>query len=190
MRNLKIIAIAALVAIGLAGTAIAHPPGVLIAGGGVANNDDSLIPGLTGVGLLTAVGGLVAKTKGAGVDINGNGNTVWAAKGQIESKLVVADDPTRDVSTPHGKVVCIALRPATSDYEVRFKVTRSSGDFAVPVGDYGSVFVKDSGRPSAGGTDMVDESFDPAELDNSDCDVVSGSAHEPVVAGNLTVRVF
>ena len=119
----------------------------------------------------------------------GAGVTVWNnAKGQIEAKLVDSGDPTLNLSTLHGKVVCIAFRSGTGDYEVRFVVTRSSGTFAVPLGSHASFFVKDNGLPSAGLTDLADENFDPAEFDTEECDTVSGSAHEPVVAGNFTAH--
>ena len=188
MRNLATIVTAALIAVGLAGTAIAKPPTVLLTGGGTVQNNDS------GLGILTSVGGFNAKATGVG-EAGSNGGTVWTnAKGQIQAKLVDATDPTRNVSTLHGKVVCIALLSGgvfvAGDYEVRFVVTRSSGEFPVPVGAYGSLFVNDSGPPSAGGTDMADENFDPLEFDNSDCDSVDPGrgAHEPVVAGNFTVH--
>ncbi len=47
----------------------------------------------------------------------------------------------------------------------------------------------DDGLPSEGGTDMADENFDPAEFANPNCDEVTGSAHEPLVAGNFTVSL-
>ena len=186
MTNLTKLATAALVAVGLAVVAVAAPPTVLITGGGIVQNNDS------GLGDLTSVGGFVAMAKGAGVT-GTNGGTVWTdVKGQIEAKLVDAANPTVDLSTLHGKVVCIALLsdgvPGTGDYEVRIVVTRSSGTFGVPVGAHGSLYLNDSGLPSAGGIDMGDENFDPDQFENSECDTVGGSAHEPLVAGNFTVH--
>jgi len=187
MRNLATLTIAALIAVGLADTAVAGPPTVLLTGGGIVQNNDS------GLGDLTSVGGFVAMAKGRGL-IGGNRGTVWNnAKGQIEAKLVDSGDPTLNLSTLHGKVVCIAFRSDGSkggigDYEVRFMVTRSSGIFAVPVGSYASFFVRDNGLPSAGLTDLADENFAPEQFGNKECDTVSGSAHEPVVAGNFTAH--
>ncbi len=83
-------------------------------------------------------------------------------------------------STLHGTVVCIA-EIDTDEYEVRFVVTKSSGAFAVPVGSYASLFVIDSDP-----VDMGDENFsDPA---TTECGVVGGTAHEPIVNGNVTVH--
>jgi hypothetical protein len=190
MKNLATLATAALVAVGLASTAVAAPPTVILTGGGIVQNTDSGLPGAPAD--LTSIGGFVAIAKGPGA-INARGALVWTnVKGQIQAKLFAASNPTQHLSTLHGKVVCIALLPGgipgMGDYEVRFVVTRSSGDFPAPVGAHGSLFVNDSGLPSAGGTDMADENFDPTEFDNAVCDTVGGSAHEPVVAGNFTVH--
>ena len=186
MRNLASLAIAALVAVGLADTAVAARPTVVLTGGGIVQNNDS------GLGVLTSVGGFVAKAKGSSV-LGTNGGRVWTnVKGQIQAKLVSFADPNLNLSRLHGKAVCIALLAGgvsgSGDYEVRFIVTRSSGDFPVPVGAHGSLFINDSGPPSAGGTDMADEDFDPLDFDNPNCDDVGGSAHEPLVAGNFTVH--
>ena len=185
MKTLAIL-VAVAVTFGLALTAGAAPPTVVLTGGGGVQNNDS------GLGVLTSVGGFVAIAKGTSV-IGTNGGDVWTdAKGRLQAKLVNATDPTQNLSTLHGKVVCIALLAGgvagSGDYEVRFKVTRSSGDFPVPVGAYGSLYVFDSGLPSEGGTDMADENFDPAEFENAVCDTVAGSAHEPLVFGNFTVH--
>jgi hypothetical protein len=184
MRTLTTLATATLIAVGLAGTAAAAPPSVVITGGGVVQNNDS------GLGVLTSVGGFVAIAKGDSVP-GINLGAVWTdVKGQIQAKLVDPTDPTEDLSTLHGNVVCIALLAGgiegQGDYEVRFQVTRSAGDFAVPVGKYGSLFVNDSGLPSEGGTDMADEDF--SNLDEDECDVVGGFAHERLLSGNFTVH--
>ncbi len=181
IKKLTLLAAMGAVVVLLAGSLQAAPPTVLLTGGGIVQNNDS------GLGVLTSVGGFVAIAKGASA-VGANGATVWNdVKGRIQAKLVDAANPTQNLSTLHGKVVCIALL-ITGDYEVRFIVTRSSGDFPVPVGAHGSLFVFDDGLPSAGGTDMADENFDPAEFNNPVCDTVGGSAHEPLVAGNFTVH--
>ena len=41
MRNLATLATAALIAVGLAGTAVARPPTVVLTGGGIVKNTDS-----------------------------------------------------------------------------------------------------------------------------------------------------
>ncbi len=190
MRKLALLTVAATAALGLARTAIAAPPSVVINGGGIVENTDTGLPGAPGD--LTSIGGFVAIAKGES-EVGVNDGMVWTnVKGQIQAKLFAASDPTQQLSALHGKVVCIALLAGgdaeSGDYEVRFVVTRSSGDFPVPVGKHGSLFVNDSGLPSAGGTNMADENFDPNEFDNPNCDEVPGSAHEPLVAGNFTVH--
>ena len=80
-------------------------------------------------------------------------------------------------------------------WEVRFKVTRSAGDFAVPVdscGDgtqpcYGSLFVQDNGTP--GTLDMADENFDSEFLGDDRCGLALAFDLEPVLAGNFTAHI-
>jgi len=177
-------AMGAVVVLGV-GSLQAAPPTVLLTGGGIVQNTDTGLPGAPVD--LTSIGGFVAIAKGASV-VGTNGGTVWTnVKGQIQAKLFAASNPTQNLSTLHGKVVCIALL-TNGDYEVRFVVTRSSGDFPVPPTKHGSLYVFDDGLPSEGGTDMADENFDPAQFDNSVCDTVPGSANEPLVSGNFTVH--
>jgi hypothetical protein len=179
MKKLMTLAIVALFTISFAAIVMAAPPTIKITGGGIVQNNDS------GLGDLISVGGFVAMAKGSSV-LGLNGGDVWSnVKGQIQSKLVDATDPTRNVSSLHGEVVCIAAL-LNGSYEVRFVITRSSGENPVPPGMYGSLFVKDSGLPSEGGTDLADEDF--SNLGESQCDTVGGEAHEPLLAGNFTVH--
>jgi hypothetical protein len=171
MKNLLLIGVTmALVAVGLAGTAIGGPPTVKITGGGIATNNNSGLP----FGDLLSVGGFSAIKKGDKV------------KGQIQSKSVLAADPTVKLASIHGKVVCVE-EVGGGVWEVRFLVTKATG-FAVPLLDgYGSLFVSDGGSPGAG-NDMIDEGFaDPGSADCGGTDAASHSL-EPVIAGNFTVH--
>ena len=150
------------------------PPGTMITGGGVAENNNS------GLGELHAIGGFVAQDRGA------------VATGQIQARTFLASDPTQTLSVLHGRVVCIlnlgdgsGVGGTNADvWEIRFQVNRSAGEFAVPVGSFGSIFVQDNGTPGAG-NDLVDESF--ANLGVPGCGVDGPFGLEPVLAGDFTV---
>ena len=181
MRNLATLVTAVLVAIGLAGTALAGPPRTIITGGGIVQNNNS------GAGELLAVGGFVAQATGPAA----NGST--PARGQIQAKSTLASDPLNPLASLHGKVVCIAnlgdgtaFGGTSADvWEVRFQVTHVGGPFnPLQVGNYGSLFVQDNGTPST--LDMADESF--AKPGESGCGVDGPIGLEPVLAGNFTVH--
>jgi len=170
MRNVAKIATVALVAIGLAGTAIGGPPTVKITGGGIAVNNNS------GFGEFLSVGGFSAIMKGDKV------------KGQIQARSVLASNPTIEVSSIHGKVVCVE-HVGGGVWEVRFIVTKATGLAlaAELLGGHGSLFVLDGGSPGAG-NDMIDEGF--ADPDTAACGGVDAGriGLEPVLAGNFTVH--
>ena len=103
MRRLALLTVAATVALGLARTAIAAPPTVIINGGGIVENTDTGLPGAPGD--LTSIGGFVGIAKGESV-VGENDGMVWTnVKGQIQAKLFAASDPTQQLSALHGKVV-------------------------------------------------------------------------------------
>ena len=98
MRTLATLATATLIAAGLASTAAAGPPVVVLTGGGIVQNNDS------GLGDAVAIGGFVAIARGEGVP-GPNDATVWNdVKGQLQSKLVAAADPTKGHSSNQDDV--------------------------------------------------------------------------------------
>jgi hypothetical protein len=150
----------------------------LITGGGIVQNNNSV--GGDEPELL-AIGGFVAKATG-----EGETETDWTARGQIQAKIFDTADPTNTLSMLHGRVVCIAQLDENF-WEIRFQVTRSAGVFPVEVDQYGSLFVQDNGKPGTEGPpDMADESFDKA--DDPTCGLDLSFGLEPVIAGNFTVH--
>ena len=171
MKKFAVFFVVSFLSLSLSSLALAGgKPAVVVNGGGIAVNNNS------GGGDLLAIGGFTAKLQ--------NG----VAKGQIQSKSVLAADPSITLASIHGSVVCMQLIDVDV-WEVRFQVTKSSGlpGDNLLVGLYGSVFVFDGGSPGAG-NDGIDEGFaapsDPA-CGGQDADDYS---LEPVVAGNFTVH--
>ena len=178
MKTLAKLATIALVAVGIAGVAVAGKPSVIINGGGIAMNDNHG----TALPSLRSVGGFTAKVK--------NGT----AKGSIQSKSISADDPSVTWGSIHGSVVCVMnIGPAHNAgfsgdvWEVRFLVTKGKGIGLPLVGFYGSLFVFDGGSPGAG-NDGIDEGF--ADLTSKACGGLDAAQHnlEAVIAGNFTVH--
>jgi len=177
-----------------AGTLEVQGETIIITGGGIVENNNHGIAGIAG---LLSVGGFVAKYKG---NMGGGGGDCEElyAKGQIQAKATVEGDPLNPIGAIHGKVVCIAnLGPDACGaeggdnqndvWEVRFLVTHSRGDFAVPVDTYGSLFVQDNATPGSAG-DLADESFLPGNEDCCQEDVVNNCELENVLHGNFTVH--
>jgi len=174
-----------------AGTLEVQGEKIIITGGGIVENNNS------GFGDLLSVGGFVAKYKGSGDDDIGVCPEFLYAKGQIQAKATIAIDPLNPIGAIHGKVVCIAnLGPDACGaeggdnendvWEVRFEVTHSRGDFAVPVGDFGSLIVQDNATPGSAG-DLVDESFSHSGPECCQLDVVADCGLEAVLHGNFMV---
>jgi hypothetical protein len=178
-----------------------------ITGGGVAQNFNSVSPFGT-VELETTLGfnaqateeGVVVPFDPFGVDA-----LDYPAKGQIQMKNTLADDPSVTVSQLHGEVVCIAnLGPAglidgddpndddVADplgdvWEIRFEIVRASADGEdielPPFPIYGSIYVQDGGK-----NDFVDESFAAENLAEPDCVLNPFFGLEPLLNGNITVH--
>ena len=119
-----------------------------ITGGGTTENFNHGIPV---VPPLLSVGGFNARATGPGL------GGVYSAKGQIQAKAVLANDPSTTLGSIHGTVVCIANlgpssgvdgggNPDNDVWGIRFQVTKAKGAFSVPVGSYGSAFVQDNGK--------------------------------------------
>jgi hypothetical protein len=171
MKRLTLLFVVALLSVSLAGAVIAKGgPSVVINGGGIAENSNHGLPLPT----LLSVGGFTAHMKGDKV------------KGQVQSKSVVAEDPTIVLGSVHGRVVCM-MDLGDDTWEVRFEVTKASGFAAGLLTFYGSLFVKDGGTPGAG-NDWIDEGF--ADPEGADCGGPDADSYnlEPVVAGNFNVH--
>jgi len=121
----------------------------------------------------------------------------YPAKGQVQLKNVLADDPSETDSQVHGEVVCIANLgpsidvdgggdPANNVWEIRFLITKLKADgeeidlFELPP-LYGSLFVQDNGK-----TDFEDESF--SNPLTPECLANPFFQLEPVINGNIVVH--
>ena len=191
MRRISVLCLVALFALGMilasSSDSNAGPKNLpKITGGGITENGN-WDPFDDDEQLLLSIGGFNAR---ATEDV---GSGVYLAKGQIQAKAVVADNPRKAIGTIHGEVVCIANLGAdaevtqggvagTAVWEIRFLVTRARGDFTPPVGAYGSAYVQDNGA-----MDYSDENFGPP-FDHHCGNETRGFGLERVIAGNLTVH--
>jgi hypothetical protein len=162
-----------------------------VTGGGVTQNNNSGQP----VALLT-LGGFQAQATGEGVDdthdVFGTPLRLFPASGQIQAKSALAIDPSVELGSIHGDVVCMANYgpaqyvdgggdPAANVWEIRFKVTESSDPAFV--GLFGSILVQDNKK-----VDYQDESFAAQLVFTPTCGLVTYFQLEPMVAGNVTVH--
>jgi hypothetical protein len=178
-------------------------PNPKVTGGGVTRNYNSVSP--YGTLHLLTFSGFNGQATGPGVLVPfppfGVMATIYPGRGQMEWKTVLEDDPSTTLADIHGRVVCIAnlgpsglidgddpndaevADPLGDVWEIRFQITRITGQVLPPVPIYGSVFVQDGGQ-----TDFADESFSTATILNPSCAVNPFFGLEPHLAGNITVH--